>query len=72
MAVQPTGRTTICKVYNATAETISLKPGVPLSTVERADKNEINVMESLVKEIGAEWSQINEIGVRLDYEMLTA
>ena len=45
--VRPTGRTTACKVCNPTADTIVLKPGVPLASVERIDVNAISVMEGV-------------------------
>ena len=47
--VVPNGRTTICKVCKATADTITLKRGIPLATIERIDINAITVMESVVK-----------------------
>ena len=37
--VVPTGRTTICKVCNAKADTITLKRGTSLATIERIDIN---------------------------------
>ena len=45
--VRPTGRTTTCKVCNPTADTIVLKPGVLLATVERINVNAISVMEGV-------------------------
>ena len=47
--VVPTGRTTICKACNATADTITLKRDTPLATRERIDINAITVMESVAK-----------------------
>ena len=49
VVVRTTGRTTGCKVCNPTADTIVLKPGVPLSTVERIDVNAISVMEDVLE-----------------------
>ena len=48
--VVPTGSTTICKVCNATADTITLKRGTPLATIERIHINAITVMESVLKQ----------------------
>ena len=47
--VVPTVRTTICKVCNATTDSITLKRGTPLATIERIDINAITVMESVAK-----------------------
>ena len=47
--VVPTGRTTICKVCNTTADAITLKRGTLLATIERIDINAITVMESVAK-----------------------
>ena len=76
--VEPTGRTTICKVCNATADTIMLKRGTPLATIERIYINAITVNESVVKtatrtqeERDMEWSRLEEMGIKLDNEALT-
>ena len=45
--VYPTGRTTACEVCNPTAETIVLKPRMPLATVERIDVNAMTVMKCI-------------------------
>ena len=62
--VVPTGRTTICKVCNATADTITLKRDTPLATIERIYINAITVMESVAnsatraqEERDREWSR---------------
>ena len=75
--VVPTGRTTICKVCNATADIITLKRGTPLATIERIDINAITVMESIAKtatrtqeERDMEWSRLEEMGIKLDNEAL--
>ena len=69
--VVPTGRTTICKVCNATADTITLKRGTPLATIERIDINAIAVMESVAKtatraqeERDMEWSRLEMMGIK--------
>ena len=76
--VRPTGRTTACKVCNPTADTIVLKLGVPLATVERRDVNAISVMEGVretrtwsPKEIEVKWSRFEQIGIKLDNDTLT-
>ena len=76
--VRPTGRTTACKVCNPTAGTIVLKPGVPLSTIERIDVNAISVMEGVPEtrtrspeEREVEWSRLEQIGIKLDNDTLT-
>ena len=77
VVVLPTRRTTICKVCNATADTITLKPGTSLATIERIDINAITVMESVAKtatrtqeERDMGWSRLEEMDVRLDNEAL--
>ena len=76
--VIPTGRITICKVCNAMADTITLKHGTPLATIERIDINAITVMESVAKtatraqeERDLEWSRLEEMGIKLDNDALT-
>ena len=73
VVVLPTGRTTICKVCNATADTITLKPSTPLATIERIYTNAITVMESVDKteartqeEREMEWSRLEKMGTMLD------
>ena len=77
--VHPKERTTVCKVCNPTAETIVLKPWVPLATVERINVNAISVMEGVPETISrsseerkVEWSRLEQIGVKLDNVALTA
>ena len=71
--VVPTGRTTICKVCNAMFDTITLKRGTPLATIERIDINAITVMESITKTAtraqekrDMEWSKLEEMEIKLD------
>ena len=58
--VRPTGRTTACKVCNPTADTIVLKPGVPLAGVERIDVNAISVIEG-VPETRTRWPEERDL-----------
>ena len=76
--VHPAERTIACKVCNPTAETIALKPWVPLATVERINVNAISVMEGVRETIlrsseerRLEWSRLEQIGVKLDNVALT-
>ena len=70
VVVHPTGRTTACKICNPTAETIVLKPWVPLATVEKVNVNAISVMEGVPETISrspeerkVEWSRLEQIDV---------
>ena len=76
--VRPTGRTTACKVCNPTADTIVLKPGIPLASVERIDVNAISVMEGVPEtrtrspeEREVEWSRVEQIDIKIDNDTLT-
>ena len=78
VVVHPKGRITACKVCNLTAETIVLKPWVPLATVERINVNAICVMGGVSEIISrspeerkVEWSRFEQIGVKLDNVALT-
>ena len=64
-------------VCNATADTITLKRGTPLATIERIDINAITVMEGVGKtttrtqeERDMEWSRLEEMGIKQDNEAL--
>ena len=76
--VRPTGRTTACKLCNQTADTIVLKPGVPLASVEGIDVNAINFMKGVPEtmtpspeEREVSWSRLEQIGIKLDNNTLT-
>ena len=78
VVVHPAGRTTAYKVFNPTAETIVLKPWVPLAKVERINVNAISVMEGVPETISrspeerkVEWFRLEQIGVKLDNVALT-
>ena len=76
--VHPTGRTTAYKVCNPTADTIVLKPGVPLASVEIIDVNAISVVEGVPEtrtrspeEREVEGFRLEQTGIKLDNDTLT-